>query len=223
MPEGPEVYILAKVLKAIGFECGSKGKHLFYTEWETGTKFDLSFGLSGKVRLEPENEMKLIKYSGNDQLFSGYEKRIDSFPQGIRQLELGVDWMYATRPQIESIVDQWCIRKKMVGALLIEQEILCGIGVTWASEILFRAGISPADKAHMLEFLNLKQSLIESIISVRDEVKEFYKSLVPWNRLEQIKFVNDWFDNLYNKRSILFKVVGRGGSHISVSGRQFWV
>ena len=75
----------------------------------------------------------------------------------------------------------------------------------------------------MLEFLNLKQSLIESIISVRDEVKEFYKSLVPWNRLEQIKFVNDWFDNLYNKRSILFKVVGRGGSHISVSGRQFWV
>jgi len=198
MPEGPEVYILAKVFKSIGFESDSIGKHLILRDAHTGELFDFSFGLGGKIKVEDNLSVSKINHR---TLPSGYKLKV----QKKKEVEdkLGVDWMKATKEEIEYIVKGWVKRKKQVGALILDQSEIAGIGVVWASEILHRAKIQPELKANLIEFLDLKDNLVDAIYEIGKRIKKVYLNSVE---KDEKKFINSWFHNLYQIREKELKV-----------------
>jgi formamidopyrimidine-DNA glycosylase len=214
MPEGLEVFILSKAMKSLGFECSSYGKHLLIKELHNGEKYDISFGLIGKIKLDKNLKIQKIE---NNEIPSGDMKKINSYEEA--KEKLGIDWVKATKEEISEIVYKWKNRKKQIGALLIEQNELCGIGVAWASEILHNAKINPTEKAHTLEFLNLIEPLINSIIYIRDKMIKNYLQNIG---VDNIKFVNEWFENLYKIREKDMKVYKKG-DEIKVGGRIFYI
>jgi formamidopyrimidine-DNA glycosylase len=214
MPEGPEVYILAKVLKTIGFDCDSVGKHLLLRDAITGELFDFSFGLAGRIALGEKLEIKKINHptlpSGNKLLIKTKEEVKN---------KLGLDWMNATKSEIRTVIERWCNRKKSVGALLLDQTEICGIGVAWGSEILNQSKIQPDIKSNLLDFLNLTDELVNAVYEIREQVRKLYLNSVE---KDSRKFVNSWFMNLYKIRKDMMKVYKKGDTK-KVCGREFYV
>jgi len=103
--------------------------------------------------------------------------------------------------------------------LLIDQHEICGIGVAWASEILYEAGIAPDEKATWFEFLGETEPLIEAIILVRRRAIQRYRENLKGN---MISFVNEWFENLYELRKPIMRVYNKGLEK-RVSGRIFYM
>lgn len=213
MPEGLEVYVLSKVLKDLGFECESYGKHLLIKNFK-GEKYDISFGLGGKIFIDENMEIKKIT---KEDVPCGEMILIKSFEDA--KEKLGIDWIRAKKEDIVDIVDSWKNRKKQIGALLLEQNEICGIGVAWASEILYYAKIHPTEKANTLEFLGVDKNLVDAIILVRDFMIKKYMNVLDKNNK---KFVNEWFENLYKIREKYLKVY-RKGQEIKLSGRNFYI
>jgi formamidopyrimidine-DNA glycosylase len=170
MPEGLEVYILSKVLKDLGYVCSSFGKHLILTHPYTGELYDYSFGLAGKLKIE-EGSLE-IKKVNHPRIVSGDVIKINSIDE--LKSKLGVDWLSASKDELEVVIRSWLSRKKQIGALLIDQKEICGIGVAWASEILHIAKINPALKTNLLQFLDLINALLDAIIQVRDKFLKIY-------------------------------------------------
>uniref|UniRef100_A0A6C0KTR4 Formamidopyrimidine-DNA glycosylase H2TH DNA-binding domain-containing protein n=1 Tax=viral metagenome TaxID=1070528 RepID=A0A6C0KTR4_9ZZZZ len=215
MPEGIEVFILAKVLKDIGYVCHSLGKHLILTHPYTGELYNYTFGLAGRVKIN-EGSLELIKIN-HPRIVSGEMTKINN----VKEVEekLGIDWMFATREQLEIVIRSWLGRKKQIGALLIDQKEICGIGVTWASEILHISKIHPTLKTNLLQFLDLINGLLDAIISTREKYVKIYYRIITKDRK---KFVNSWFHNLYEERKNYLKVYGKG-EILRVSGRNFYI
>ena len=217
MPEGLEVFILSKALKELGFDCESHGKHLLIKDFYSGKMYDVSFGLAGKIFIDNDNMN--IKKVVKEDVPCGDMKIINSFEEA--KENLGVDWVKASKEDIEYVINsKWKDRKKQIGALLLEQNELCGIGVAWASEILYYANIHPSEKANTLEFLGVDKNLIESIILVRDfMLKKYLQSI----KINSKKFVNEWFENLYSVREKYLKVYRKDSAkEIKISGRSFY-
>ena len=212
MPEGPEVYILSKALKDLAFETKSIGKHLLLTDWNNGEKLDYSFGLVGKIFLKDDMSIEKIT---NPLIPSG---NISTFQES--KTNLGIDWMMASKEDLEVVVKSWLNRKKQIGALLLDQSEIAGIGVAWASEILFDCKISPTIKANMFTFLNLKDKFLDSLVSVRDKIKKIYCNFLAKSTDKKL-FVNQWFNNLYTQREPYMKIFKKG-SEVKVSGRIFY-
>lgn len=213
MPEGPEVYVLARVLNSLGFESSSLGKHLILRDAITGELFDFSFGLAGRIAVSNLDITKI----NHPVLPSGDKIKI----QTRKEVEdkLGVDWMTATKEQIHQVVDTWTGRKKQIGSLLLDQREISGIGIAWASEILYHSKIQPELKANLLEFLSLKEALINAIYDTGKDVKSLYLNSVG---NDGKKFVNSWFMNLYKTRTDSMKVYKKGTVK-KVCGREFYV
>ena len=213
MPEGPEVYILAKSLKSLGYHVESCGKHILLKDWNTGINYDISFGIAGRLDVQVD---KTIKKIDHPNLPSGDMKIIESFNE--TKYALGVDWLTATRDEIKGVVDSWAHRKKQIGALLLDQHEICGIGVAWGSEILGECGIRPTEKANLLNFLNLSDSLVDSIINIREKIVKIYSDTLKGCMKS---FAQRWFENLYSIRKLKFyKSVN--AEQVSVSGRIFY-
>ena len=211
MPEGPEVYILAKAMKAIGFDAHSYGKHLLVKDWHSGEIFDVSFGLVGKIRIDKDKQLIKIVSS---TLPSGYMKKINSFEEG--KANLGIDWMTASKDDLQLVLDGWTKRKKQIGALLIDQHELCGIGVAWASEILHCCSIRPDEKPNTFDFLDIKEKFFEAVINVRDRAKKEYMKYLERNN----NIVDQWFENLYEIRTM---TIYKKGTEFNVAGRTFYI
>ena len=192
MPEGLEVYVLSKVLKNIGIECSSYGKHLIIKDPHSGQLQDMTFGLYGRLCLSHDMKIKKTEVEGKP---SGTVKNILSI--GEVKTKLGDDWMTLTREKLIIIIRGWTHRKKQISSLLTDQSEIAGIGSYWVTKILKIAIIDPKLKANLLDFFNMVEPLAIAIIRVRDTaVKEFLTS-VPKNELA---FVNAWCENLYNLR-----------------------
>lgn len=183
MPEGPEINALCRALKSLGFNALCFGKHLFYTDWKSGRKYDLSFGLGGKVVLYGD---KTIEKVAHPELPSGYCKEIASFEVGKAELNLGVDWLTASKEDFIALVSHWGYRKKQIKALLVDQKEICGIGTVWVEKILQKAKIDPKEKANTLQFLSLQEPLVKAIFETRNEA---LKKPIPKN---VFAFINDW-------------------------------
>ena len=215
MPEGLEVFILAQVLKDIGYVCHSFGKHLVLKHPYTGEWYDYSFGLAGRVKIN-ENSLELVKVN-HPKIVSGEMKKINDIKEV--QDKLGVDWLFATREKLEIVIRSWLSRKKQIGALLLDQKEICGIGVAWASEILNIAKINPGLKTNLLQFLDLINVLLDAMINVRDKMLKVYFACVTKDRK---KFVNSWYYNLYEERKKYLTVYDKG-EKVKISGRDFYV
>ena len=212
MPEGPEVWILSKAInqyyKSEISKTMSIGKHLIVND----VNENWSFGLTGKVSITDCE--KLIKLNtgwiyGDTTCFSDYSNVTD---------KLGLDWFTSSKEELEKEVNTWTKSKKKLAALILDQSKICGIGVAWGSEILFKAKLRP-DKTACNQPLN---NLVEIMIEVRENIKIVYeKVLEKMENKEFLKqFINGWFENLYKIREMN---VYKKGDKIKILGRNWWI
>lgn len=205
MPEGPEIYALSLSLNLARIPSQSYGKHVFIRD----SLEDWTFGLSGKVILDCNQ--KLTKRRG---YISGSIKHADSLDALIQKNKLGIDWMTASQSDLEHIITSWRDSRKKLGALLLDQSQISGIGVAWGSEALHIAKLRPDVSARDQDLKKLAPALIK----IRNEIKKIYTEIIEES--DPLEFVNNWFDNLYNVRKMkVYKV----GTPVEVAGRKWWI
>ena len=217
MPEGPEVWILSKAINKFYSNDNtiSFGKHLIIKD----IKENWSFGLNGKVGITQFNELVKI-YTG---WINGDELKYVDYEDSIK--ELGLDWMTVSKEDIQKEVDKWIKSKKKLAGLILNQSKICGIGVAWGSEILFKANLRPHARA-CDQNLN---TLVDSMIEVRTKIQETYELELSrtlevckiYNNNNKLRlFIDDWFENLYEIREM---VIYNNGFKMEVLGRNWWV
>jgi formamidopyrimidine-DNA glycosylase len=226
MPEGPEVWILSEAINKFYHSEKTKayGKHLFVFSHETtslcvesntnfGSTFlkgglNWSFGLTGTVEISDDNELKKID--------SGwiYGDKVNFDDYTLETQKLGIDWLTCSEAELRKEVDSWIKSKKKIAALILNQQLISGIGVAWGSEILFKADLRP-DMRCCDQVLN---KLADSMIEIREEVKKKYNEQLDESNCKE--FINEWFTNLYEIREMN---VYKKGSQVKVLGRNWWV
>jgi hypothetical protein len=209
MPESPEIWILSEAINKFFHTEKTKayGKHLFvFTNKKEGENW--SFGLTGKVYIQDNNELVKLNVGlihGNKDAFNDYT---------IEKQKLGIDWLTCSREDLHNEVNNWTMSKKKLAGLLLDQTKISGIGVAWGSEILFRAGLRP-DISACSQVLN---TLVDSLFDIREKIKLKYSEEVDEFKCKE--FINNWFENLYEKREMN---IYKKGLKIKVLGRNWWV
>jgi formamidopyrimidine-DNA glycosylase len=215
MPEGPEVWILSRSINKYyiddyknngKFKTNSYGKHLIIND----IKEDWSFGLTGKVKITDTDS--LIKM--NTGWIYGEEKSYTDYDEVVKQL--GIDWMQASKEELQQEVNKWIKSKKKLAALILDQTKISGIGVAWGSEILFNAGLRPDMRACD----QVLKKLVDIMIKIREEIQEIYDKELEASNDNLKEFINDWFSNLYEIREMS---IYKKGSQLEVLGRNWWV
>lgn len=216
MPEGPEVWILSKAInmRAKKYNSFAHGKHLIYEKTLEDTLLndvvyiDWSFGLTGKVHINNSIIEKV-----NSGVVHG--SQCMSHNKNALLKKLGISWLHASEEQLQTVVNTWAGLNRMLGLLLLDQSQICGIGVAWGSEILWKAKLHPNDIA-----CNQNLSvLVKALISVRDEIQKVYEAEL--NKTTDIDgFINNWFYNLY---AIRYMNIYKKGTQMQVGGRTWWV
>lgn len=210
MPEGFEIYILTKCLQKLDYDCKCYGKHIFIID----SKQDWNFGLQGKLNID-QNEI-LHKIETN--WMSGTSKSINSFEDMITTNRLGLDLLRATKNEITQVIDNWKTSRKMLGVLVLDQSQIAGIGVAWGSEILNLANLRPDIQARHQDL----SKLVDTIIKIRTITIELYNKIMQeYENQDNLEyFVNEWYENLYNRRQMkVYKI----GSMLTVVGRRWWI
>lgn len=203
MPEGPEVWILSHAVNAHNksLNACAIGKHLVFQM--NDSKVDWSFGLTGKVRADEHGNIYKLKTGmvcGNECDYVQHKKV--------------VSWMTASEAELQQIVSSWENSNTLLGALLLDQSMMSGIGVAWGSEILHQSKLVPNMKAS-------KQSLsllVPVLMSLRNAIKSTYMELL--NNTEPMTFINQWFHNLYAVRNMN---VYKKGKQVKTAGRTWYV
>lgn len=218
MPEGPEVWILSKAINSFFSDDNtmSVGKHLIVKDCME----NWSFGLNGKVKLSKYNELTKL----SDGWINGDAVVYDNLADTIKNI--GLDWMTASKEDIAKEIDTWKKSSKQLAGLMLDQSKICGIGVAWGSEILFKAGVQPNVKARDQDLCNL----VQSIIDVRETIQETYdaeliktielSNAFGYDNLKLRQFINNWFTNLYEIRTM---DIYKKGAKVLVLGRSWWV
>lgn len=217
MPEGPEVWLLSKAINHFysNDNTASFGKHLIVKD----IKENWSFSLNGTVGISSFNE--LVKIDGG--WVNGGNVKYDNYEDSIK--DFGVDWMTASKEQLQNEIEEWVKSKKKLAGLILDQTKICGIGVAWGSEILFKANLRPDFKACDQD-LNI---LVDSMIDVRAKIQHTY--LLELNRTLDVckiydsdnklrALINEWFQNLYEIRKM---DIYKNGTKLQVLGRSWWV
>lgn len=197
MPEGLEVFVLGQALQRAGVPAvETHGKHLYVHG------MDWSFGLWGTVHLDTHGV--LTKKPGDARTGSVVPMDVD------KRSQLGVDFATGTKSALALVMKPWQGSKRNLGPLLLDQNVVAGVGVAWGSEILARCGLRPDKPANAQDLSPLAQAMVD----VRDQALKTYLESSNWHD------VNAWFRNLY---AIRHMVVYKKGMPVTVSGRQWWV
>ena len=218
MPEGPEVWILNKAICQYYGEniSTSVGKHLIVQSGynQENNNIIWSFGLDGKILIDENN--KLYKPMEENWIF-GKNEILNSTENIRRQLALSnIDWMTASQEELNDFVKKLSKVRGKLGPALINQNKICGIGVAWGSEILYRAGLKPDDSANCQDLSNLSQVMIQ----IREEIKEIYEDELNKYEDKTKDFIEGWFEKLYEIRNMkVYKI----GKKIKISGRTWWI
>jgi len=224
MPEGPEIWILSKAINSFYSTDNtlSYGKHLIVKD----IKENWSFGLNGKVGISHFNELLKLDsgwINGDNIKYDNYENTIK---------ELGLDWMTASKEELDKEIAKWIKSKKKIAGLILDQTKISGIGVAWGSEILFKADVRPDVRAcdHVLiEGSSGLNKLVDSMIEIRKKVQETYelelsRTLEVCNIYDNNNklrlLINEWFENLYEIREMN---IYKKGSKLKVLGRSWWI
>jgi formamidopyrimidine-DNA glycosylase len=208
MPEGPEVWFLHVCINKY-YEynkCESYGKHLFICNENR----NLSFGLTGKIKINDDKTISKVNTGwiyGDDEVYND----IDDIKN-----KLGVDWLTSDKLLLDKEINLWKKSKKSLASLLLDQSKISGIGVAWGSEVLYRANLHPNIKANEQNLENL----VEHLISLREEIKLTYLSLLENTNINTKDIINEWFLNLYEIRQMQ---VYKKGNPIKISGRKWWI
>ena len=157
---------LARGLKGHRFENSHRhGKHLFVRAGDE-LWLRLHFGMTGSLEylnhdeIPPRTARVLFRFANNCQLAFDDQRKfgevglstdVDEF---LRNRSLGADALEISLSQFKAIVGN---RRGTVKAILLNQQLIAGIGNLYADEILFRARIHPATQAATLSDTDLKR------------------------------------------------------------------
>jgi formamidopyrimidine-DNA glycosylase len=217
MPEGPEVWILSKAINryyidTVDVKTNSYGKHLIIND----IMEDWSFGLTGKLKIDHNNNLKKI----NTGFVYGQENSYKEYDELVKGLssKSGTDWMISSRALLEKEVNKWVKSKRKLAALILDQTKITGIGVAWGSEILFKAELRP-DVSACEQNLD---KLVDTMIIIREEIEEIYTNELDKNtdKLTIKEFIDGWFSNLYEIREMN---IYKKGTKLEVLGRNWWI
>ena len=186
---------LARRLKGRRFENSHRhGKHLFVRAGDE-LWLRLHFGMTGSLgylkRDEPApNTARVIfRFAGNgrlafdDQRKFGEIELIKDVDEFLQERRLGPDALYVSLSQFKAIIGK---HRGAMKAVLLNQQLIAGIGNLYADEILFRARMHPATEAARLSDKDLRRLfratryVLEKAIALKTDFNRLPKSwLLP--------------------------------------------
>jgi len=188
---------LTRRLKGRRFESSHRhGKHLFVL---AGDKLwlRLHFGMTGSLEYLKRDEVLpkaarvIFRFAGNcrlafdDQRKFGEIELIQDLDEFLQIRRLGPDALAISLSQFKAIVGK---HRGAVKAILLNQQLIAGIGNLYADEILFRARTHPATEAARVSDKNLTRlfralrHVLEKAIALKTDFNRLPKSWLLTHR-----------------------------------------
>jgi formamidopyrimidine-DNA glycosylase len=188
---------LTRRLKGRRFENSRRhGKHLFV---RAGDEFwlRLHFGMTGSLEylnhdeVAPKTTRVIFRFADNyrlafdDQRKFGEIELIQDVDEFLETRRLGPDALEISLSQFKAIVGK---HRGAAKAILLNQQLIAGIGNLYADEILFRAGMHPATEAAGLSDKALRQlfratrHVLERAIALKTDFNRLPKSWLLTHR-----------------------------------------
>lgn len=203
MPEGPDVWYFTQLINKHSKYKNNivcHGKHIY--DLSVLPYKNYSFGLTGKLKFESGNIVK------NNTGYC-YGNEVNTYVVGEN---LGISFMEMTLDDFNKIVSSWQKSKSMISSLLLNQNIISGIGIAWGSEILFRAKLMPNIKAYLGDLSLLAISMYNVQIYCKDEYIKYI------NKMDLTDYMIEKLINDFNYRIINMDVYKKG-NQLKVSNR----
>jgi formamidopyrimidine-DNA glycosylase len=188
---------LARRLKGSRFKNSHRhGKHLFVRAGDE-LWLRLHFGMTGSLQyldgdeVAPKTARVIFRFADNyrlafdDQRKFGEIELIKDIDEFLQTRGLGPDALGITLSQFKGIVGK---HRGAVKAILLNQQLIAGIGNLYADEILFRAGIHPAIDAARLSDRDLARLframryVLEKAIALKTDFNRLPKSWLLTHR-----------------------------------------
>lgn len=151
------------------------GKHLFY-EWSDGDILHVHLGLFGRFRVfaedppPPTDGTRLAWRSNSGTLYLAGATIVDLIEPDEREAiaeRLGPDPLRRERDQVRRFQEMLSRRTVPIGAALLDQKALAGIGNVYRAELLFLTGIDPAIPAKDVEEESVERLWDETVRQLR--------------------------------------------------------
>jgi formamidopyrimidine-DNA glycosylase len=150
----------------------------------------------------------------------------NSIEELIEKNRLGIDITHSSIDIVEKRIGEWTKRKKAIGALLLDQSEIAGIGLAWACEILHQAKIAPDAKANLLSKDDVKKLAVYTLairnISIDTYMEHIDELYINGGRKAMVDFINRWFRNLYKIRT-MEAYQNPNSEIVHVAGRRFCI
>jgi formamidopyrimidine-DNA glycosylase len=188
---------LARRLKGRRFENSHRhGKHLFVRAGDE-LWLRLHFGMTGSLQYlkrdegTPKTARVLFSFANNrrlafdDQRKFGEIELVTDLDEFLQTRRLGPDALEISFPEFKAIVGN---HRGAVKAILLNQQLIAGIGNLYADEILFRARMHPATEAGRLSDKDLRQLfratryVLEKAIALKTDFNRLPKSWLLTHR-----------------------------------------
>ena len=188
---------LARRLKRRRFENSHRhGKHLFVRAGDE-LWLRLHFGMTGSLeylnddQAAPKAARVIFRFADNcrlafdDQRKFGEVELIEDVDEFLQTRGLGPDALGISFSQFKAIVGK---HRGAVKTILLNQQLIAGIGNLYADEILFRARMHPATEAGRLSDKDLRQlframrSVLEKAIALKTDFNRLPKSWLLTHR-----------------------------------------
>ena len=203
--EVPDAYVLkgvsarglARRLKGCRFENSHRhGKHLFVRAGDE-LWLRLHFGMTGSLQYlkrdeeTPKTARVLFRFTNNrrlafdDQRKLGEIELVEGLDKFLQTRGLGPDALEISLSQFKTILGK---HRGAVKAILLNQQLIAGIGNLYADEILFRARMHPATEATRLSDKDLRRLfratryVLKKAISLKTDFKRLPKSWLLTHR-----------------------------------------
>ncbi len=152
------------------------GKHLFY-RFDSGDILHVHLGLFGKFRVrslpapEPSPNARLVMETATDHLHLAGPTACELFdPDEEDELRrrLGPDPILRPADGADRLVAKLSRRSISIGAALLDQSVVAGIGNVYRSELLFLAGVHPLSVAKTVHEATVSELWSRSVSALRD-------------------------------------------------------
>jgi endonuclease-8 len=152
------------------------GKHLFY-RFGSGDVLHVHLGLFGKFRVrsrpapEPSLNARLVLENDTDHLHLAGPTACDLVTpddEDAIRARLGPDPILAPANGAEQLAQRLQRRSISIGAALLDQKVVAGIGNVYRSELLFLAGVHPLTVARTLDDAVVADVWDRSVAALKD-------------------------------------------------------
>lgn len=143
----------------------AKGKHIFY-RFDSGDVLHIHLGLYGKFRMqtlpfpEPSENARLVMSTDEDRLHLAGPTACEVLTtQEAEKLadRLGPDPILAPKDGADQIFDRLKRRSIPIGAAILDQKVIAGLGNVYRAELLFLIGLHPFTKSNEVSSENIER------------------------------------------------------------------